>query len=139
MQNLKRVGTFGQGSSWRGFVSDLKAKTGLDLSMHSGPQTKGGAMDRLRVKQGLLRLPMWHWERLAVLGLMAIGVAGCWWPAKAGEASDGIPRLVVDRTEVDLGDLPFEAPAKAVFTLTNTGDGVLKLAGEPQVKVLKGC
>jgi hypothetical protein len=96
-------------------------------------------MQRPRVKRLVSRHLMCHWETLAVLGLIAIGVAGCWWPAKAGEASDGKPRLEVDRTEVDLGDLAFEAPAEAVFTLTNTGDGVLKLIGEPQVKVLKGC
>jgi hypothetical protein len=96
-------------------------------------------MERLRGRQLLSRLLTWHWQTLGVLGLMAIGVAACWWPAQAGDASDGRPRLVVDRTEVDLGDLPFDAPAKAVFTLTNTGDGVLKIVGEPQVKVLKGC
>ena len=96
-------------------------------------------MKRQCVQQLLSGLPIQHWERLAVLGLMVIGIAGCWWLAKAGEASDEMPRLVVDRTEVDLGDLPFEAPAKAVFTLTNAGNAVLKLAGEPEVKVLKGC
>jgi hypothetical protein len=96
-------------------------------------------MKRLRVKPLLPRSLLWHWETLGVLGLMAIGIAGGWRPAKAGDAPDGRPRLVVDPTEVDLGDLPFDTPAKAVFTLTNTGDGVLKLLAEPQVKVLKGC
>ena len=28
------------------------------------------------------------------------------------------PRLVVDREVVDLGDLPFDTPARVVFTLT---------------------
>jgi hypothetical protein len=46
---------------------------------------------------------------------------------------------MVDRSEVDLGDLPFNAPAKTVFTLTNTGDGVLRIIEEPPVEVLKGC
>jgi hypothetical protein len=70
---------------------------------------------------------------------MAIGIAAGWEPAQAGDVSGGKPRLGVDRTEVDLGDLPYGAPAKAVFTLTNTGDGLLKIVGEPQVKILKGC
>jgi hypothetical protein len=46
---------------------------------------------------------------------------------------------VVDRTEVDLGSLPFEAPATVVFTLTNAGDGLLRIADVPPVRVLKGC
>jgi hypothetical protein len=96
-------------------------------------------MQRLRINQLVSKRLMCYWETLAVLVLMVIGVAGCWWPAKAGDASEGKPRLKVDRAEVDLGDLPYGAPAKAVFTLTNTGDGVLKIVGEPQVKILKGC
>jgi hypothetical protein len=100
---------------------------------------KGGGMNRLRVKPLLSRLTSGRWETLAVLGLIAIGIAAGWCPAKAGSAAVGGPRLVVDRTEVDLGDLPFDTPAKAVFTLTNAGDGVLTLLGEPQVKILKGC
>jgi hypothetical protein len=96
-------------------------------------------MQRQWVTRWLLRLLLWRWDALAVLGLMAIGIAAGWEPTRAGDASDGKPRLGVDRTEVDLGDLPYGAPAKAVFTLTNTGDGVLKIVGEPQVKILKGC
>jgi hypothetical protein len=95
-------------------------------------------MQQPRVMHSLSRLLMRHWHMLAVLGLMVIGAAG-WGLAQAGEAADGKPHLVVDRTEIDLGDLPYGAPAKAVFTLNNTGDGVLKIVGEPEVKILKGC
>jgi hypothetical protein len=45
----------------------------------------------------------------------------------------------VDREVVDLGDLPYGAPARAVFTLTNAGPGLLKLAGVPRVEAVKGC
>jgi hypothetical protein len=45
----------------------------------------------------------------------------------------------VDRTEVDLGTLPFETPARVVFTLTNAGDGLLRIADVPPVRVLEGC
>lgn len=96
-------------------------------------------MQRSWGTEWLSRLLMWRWDTLAVLGLIAIGIAAGWGPVQAGDASDGKPRLVVDRTEVDLGDLPYGTPGKAVFTLTNTGDGVLKIVGEPQVKILKGC
>jgi hypothetical protein len=57
----------------------------------------------------------------------------------AGAASSGTPRLVVDRTEIDLGDLPFDQRATAVFTLTNAGNGVLNIIEEPPVEVVKGC
>jgi hypothetical protein len=47
--------------------------------------------------------------------------------------------LAVDRTEVDLGYLPFDAPVRVTFTLTNTGDGLLRLVEVPRVKALRGC
>ncbi len=59
--------------------------------------------------------------------------------AKAGDIPGGTPRLVLDREVVDLGYLPFETPARVVFTLTNAGTGSLKLEDVPRVKVLKGC
>jgi hypothetical protein len=96
-------------------------------------------MQRQWVTRWFSRILLWRWDTLAVLGLLALGIAAGWEPVQAGDASEGKPRLVVDRTEVDLGDLPYGAPAQAVFTLTNTGDSVLKIAGEPQVKILKGC
>ena len=95
-------------------------------------------MKTLRTKQSPLQLPKGRWVALVVLGLIAVGVAG-WWPAEAGEASGGMPRLVVDRTELDLGDLPFDQRATAVFTLTNAGNGVLNIIEEPPVDVVKGC
>lgn len=68
----------------------------------------------------------------------ALGV-GAWWVAPSGTASGGTPRLVVDRTDVDLGTFAFQAPARAVFTLSNAGDGVLKVVEVLPVKALKGC
>jgi hypothetical protein len=71
--------------------------------------------------------------------LVAVGGGAFWWFSEAQDTSGGTPRLVMDRTEVDLGHFPFEAPARAVFTLTNAGDGLLRLTEVPPVKVLKGC
>ncbi|MFQ5830696.1 MAG: hypothetical protein ACE5JD_16310 [Candidatus Methylomirabilia bacterium] len=76
---------------------------------------------------------------LAAFGLIAVGAAGFWWFSQAPDSSSGTPRLVVDRTEVNLGYLPFEAPARVVFALTNIGDGPLRLVGIPPVRALKGC
>jgi hypothetical protein len=45
----------------------------------------------------------------------------------------------VDRTEIDLGRLPFERPARATFALTNVGDGTLTLDGSPPVRAVEGC
>ena len=75
---------------------------------------------------------------VAGAGLL-VAVAAFWWFSEAQRPSGGTPRLVVDRTEIDLGYFPFEKRAKAVFTLTNAGDGLLRLVEVPQVTVLKGC
>ncbi|MBI4608954.1 MAG: hypothetical protein HY726_08100 [Candidatus Rokubacteria bacterium] len=96
-------------------------------------------MGKQRARQAPPRRRRWRWAALAALGLIAAAAAGFWWFSEPPAASGGTPRLVVNRTEVDLGDLPFEAPARAVFTLTNAGDGLLRLASVPPVKLLKGC
>lgn len=92
-----------------------------------------------KVRQPAPRRSTRRWASLGVLGLIAIGAVTAWWFWRAPDLSGGTPRLVLDRTEADLGFLPFEAPARVAFTLTNAGDGVLKLADVPRVKVLKGC
>ena len=81
-------------------------------------------------------------RRWVVVGVLAAIVAGAgtfWWQSESLDTSGGTPRLVVDREVVDLGTLPLEAPARVVFTLTNTGDGALKLADVPRVKAVQGC
>jgi hypothetical protein len=87
-------------------------------------------MKTLRVEQSPWQLPKGGWAALIPLGLIAVGAAGLWWPAQTGAASSGTPRLVVDRTEIDLGDLPFDQRATAVFTLTNAGNGVLNICAQ---------
>jgi len=88
-------------------------------------------MGKRHVVQPPRRRPRWGW---AVVGGVVLLAAGALW-----YTSGGAPRLVLDREVVDLGHLPFEAPARVVFTLTNAGDGPLRLADVPQVKALKGC
>jgi hypothetical protein len=96
-------------------------------------------MKTLGVWQSSQQFPKGRWGELVALGLIAVSAIGFWWPAQAGDASSGAPRLVVDRTEIDLGDLPFDQLATAVFTLTNAGDGVLNILEGPPVEVVKGC
>lgn len=97
------------------------------------------AKQRVKPKQPQRRRPRWRWAAFGALGLVAVIAGAFWWLSEAQDVPGGTPRLVVDRTEVDLGSFRFEAPARVVFTLTNAGDGLLKLREVPPVKVLKGC
>ncbi len=49
------------------------------------------------------------------------------------------PQILVDRTEIDFGQIPVNQRVKADFTLTNGGGQALQIVGQPQVDVVKGC
>ena len=85
------------------------------------------------------RRPGWRWAALGVVVLVALGAGAFWWLSEAQDTPGGRPRLVLDREVVDLGNLPFEKPARVVFTLTNAGNSSLQLDGVPRVQLLKGC
>ena len=51
----------------------------------------------------------------------------------------GAPRLAVDQTTLDTGDVKFETPIQSAFRLRNVGDKPLQLLGEPQVELIEGC
>ena len=51
----------------------------------------------------------------------------------------GKPNLVVDKTLIDFGNVRFENPVTAVFTVSNTGDKPLQILQEPRVELLQGC
>ena len=75
-------------------------------------------------------------------GIVLVAVAGglgLWLRPAPKEASGGAPRLVIDRTEVDLGYRRFDTPARVIFTLTNAGDAPLRLTESPRVIVIAGC
>jgi hypothetical protein len=91
-------------------------------------------------KRGQPVPPRRSWKRWVVLaGVLVVGLLGGWWMAGGLDRWGEPPRLVLDREVVDLGDLPYGAPARVVFTLTNAGPGTLKLAGVPTVEAVKGC
>jgi len=94
-------------------------------------------------KKRVVPPPPWRsarrWVLVGALALIPVGGVAFWWLSDTLDLSGGTPRLVLDREMVDVGYLPFEAPARVVFTLTNAGNGSLRLAGVPRVKVLKGC
>lgn len=51
----------------------------------------------------------------------------------------GRPNITVDKEVIDFGDVRFNQPVSAVFTLKNTGDQPLTIQGEPRVELLQGC
>jgi hypothetical protein len=51
----------------------------------------------------------------------------------------GKPNLVVDKSVIDFGDVQYEKPVTAVFTVSNTGDQPLQLLQQPRLEVLQGC
>ncbi len=80
----------------------------------------------------------WRWAASGALALIVVGASALWWAAGSPDAA-GPPRLVVDRTDVDLGDVRFETPARVVFTLSNAGDAPLRLKDAPRVVAKAGC
>jgi hypothetical protein len=71
--------------------------------------------------------------------VLVAAAAGLWFRPAPNDSSGGTPRLVVDRTEVDLGYRRFDMPARVVFTLTNGGDAPLRLTDSPRVRAVAGC
>lgn len=73
---------------------------------------------------------------LAAMSVIALAIVFVRLPGGAVKTS---PKLVTDRTQIDLGQQPYGNPVKAVFRLRNNGDQPLIILGEPQVEVVKGC
>jgi hypothetical protein len=59
--------------------------------------------------------------------------------APAQPADTGTPLLQVDRDSVDLGDVPLGEWVEVSFTLTNTGDGPVRMQRTPWFEVRDGC
>jgi hypothetical protein len=96
-------------------------------------------MGRKRMKQPPPSRWRWRGAALGALALVAVSGGVFWWPSNPSDATAGPPSLVVDRTEVDLGYMPFGTTAQVAFVLTNAGTGPLKLVGVPRVQALEGC
>ncbi len=52
---------------------------------------------------------------------------------------DNTPRLSVDQEEIDFGTVKHNTRKFFSFTVTNTGNDVLKFDRPPKIKVEKGC
>lgn len=77
------------------------------------------------------------WAGAAAAAAIIVAGGTLWSPSL--ETIEGTPRLMVDRETIDLGELRFSAPARAVFALSNTGTGSLRIVETPRVVVAKGC
>ncbi|MFH2131180.1 MAG: hypothetical protein ABIK68_12475 [bacterium] len=51
----------------------------------------------------------------------------------------GTPRLSIDQDRIDFGDVGFNIRKTFSFTVTNTGNDVLKFTGAPRIEVVAGC
>jgi hypothetical protein len=92
----------------------------------------GGAM-----KKGARR-PRPRALLVTLTALVVLALGGWWlWP-DASPSAGGTPKLVLDRTEIQLGYLRFNTPAYASFAITNAGDGPLTLKAG-RVRVVEGC
>jgi len=80
-----------------------------------------------------------RWALAAGAMIVAAAAGTLWLRPAPREANAGTPRLVVDRTEVDLGYRRFDTPARVAFTLTNAGDAPLRLVEAPRVTIIAGC
>ena len=94
---------------------------------------------KLRRKTAQPHRSRWHSVGLILAAAAGVAAIAFWWIQGAQTASGGTPRLVADRTEMDLGDFPFEKMARAVFTLTNAGNGPLRILDVSAVRALQGC
>lgn len=86
----------------------------------------------------------WLWPAVGGALLLVIGGLGfVWASSKAGSAVapevTGAPKLVVDRTTIDEGDVKLDNMVRTTFRLKNAGDRPLYIVGEPLVELVEGC
>lgn len=84
----------------------------------------------------------WLWAGAGVL-LLLVGGLVLWnrlnsTPATPPQVT-GAPRLAVDQTTIDEGDVKLGKTIRSAFRLRNVGDQPLQVLGEPQVEVVEGC
>ena len=85
----------------------------------------------------------WLW--LIVGGVLLIIIGGLWTWASSRASSKtapeiaGSPRLTVDQTVIDEGEVKLNTQLRTTFRLKNVGDQPLRILGEPQVELVEGC
>lgn len=87
-----------------------------------------------------------RWALFAVIGALALIVAGFIVLARPGQSASGAPgssatgpRVAVDNEKLDFGKVKMNTPVTAAFKVKNTGSEPLQILGQPQVRVVQGC
>jgi hypothetical protein len=80
-----------------------------------------------------------RWLATIAVVAAAAGITTYGLRPRAPLVTGGTPRLVVDSTTIDFGNVHFYQFVEAVFTLTNAGGGALAIDGWTKVAVAKGC
>ena len=70
----------------------------------------------------------------AVLIVAAVVLA-----SRPQRSAGGTPRLAVDQQKIDYGYVKFGDTRQFAFTVTNVGDGELRVETKPYIEVLEGC
>jgi hypothetical protein len=84
------------------------------------------------------------WLGIGLALLLIVAGAVLLWPRSSVDPNfvpevSGAPKLAVDQTLVDAGDVQFETPVQAAFRLRNVGGKPLQILGQPQVELVEGC
>jgi hypothetical protein len=85
---------------------------------------------------------IWLWSAAVALFLVVGGIVVWNQPDRQTTTPPqvtGAPRLAVDQTTIDEGNVPLGKSIRSAFHLQNVGDRSLQILGEPQVEVVEGC
>jgi hypothetical protein len=96
----------------------------------------------VRKKQQTTSRFTWIWAVAGALLLIVGGVViwnGLGRRTTAPPQVTGAPRLAVDQSTIDEGDVKLGKTIRSAFRLHNVGDQPLQVLGEPQVEVVEGC
>ena len=94
-------------------------------------------------KRAQPRRRRWFLPGIVSVSLLLGVTAWLLWPVRSPLADAlnyrGGPRLVVDRQEIDFGQVSFNKFVQARFRLKNVGDQPLRIATGPRVEAIEGC
>ena len=73
-----------------------------------------------------------------VIGAVLLIAAALFFVFGSSHAS-GTPKLQVDQSKIDFGDVKLDTSETFAIKVVNTGDGVLTFTETPYIEVLEGC
>ena len=99
---------------------------------------------RIKATQSAAQRPWWLWAVLGGALLLVLGGVWLAWPSNNIDPNfvpevTGAPRLVVEQTTIDEGDVKVNTQIRTAYRLQNVGDQPLQILGEPAVELVEGC